>query len=122
MLSRFTHIVCVIFALLAGTAAAQPLQLVMLERDDCPWCQAWHREIGPGYPGSAEGQRAPLRRIDLAKPWPEDLPRLGAYYTPTFVLVACGSETGRLAGYPGEHFFYPALAQLLSQQPEGASC
>jgi hypothetical protein len=102
-------------------ASAQTL-LVMLERDDCPWCRAWHREIGPGYPHSDEGKRAPLRRVDLARPWPGDLPRLPVFYTPTFVLLSCGKEVGRLVGYQGEHFFYPAVAQLLSGEAGNAAC
>lgn len=96
------------------------MTLLMLERDDCPWCRAWHREIGPGYAHSEEGRKAPLRRVDLGGPWPGDLPRLSHYYTPTFVLLACGQEAGRLVGYQGEHFFYPAVAQLLSAQPKAA--
>lgn len=94
----------------------------MLERADCPWCRAWHREIGPGYPLSDEGKRAPLRRVDLAEPWPGDLPRLATYYTPTFVLLGCGREVGRLVGYQGQDFFYPAIGQLLSGQPGAATC
>ena len=102
-------------------AHAQSTQLVMLERDDCPWCRAWHRGIGPGYPHSDEGKRAPLRRIDLARDWPADLPRLATYYTPTFVVLACNREIGRLIGYRGADFFYPALAQLLAPLENGAA-
>ena len=124
MFYKIAHIICVFTVLLGGAAgaAAQQLQLVMLEREDCPWCRAWHREIGLGYPNSDEGKRAPLRRVDLAKPWPADLPRLAAYYTPTFVLLACGKEAGRLVGYQGENFFYPAVAQLLSAHGNAAVC
>lgn len=105
----------------AAVAFAQPTQLVMLEREDCQWCRAWHREIGPGYPRSDEGRQAPLRRVDLARTWPSDLPRLAAHYTPTFVLLACNREIGRLIGYQGAHFFYPALAQLLAPLETGAT-
>lgn len=105
-------------ALLAARGiAAEPeaLQLVMIERDDCPWCRAWHREIGPGYPQSAEGRLAPLRRVDLNAPWPADLPRFAAIrYTPTFILMACGREIARLVGYAGADFFYPQLAERLA--------
>jgi len=91
----------------------------MVERDDCPWCRAWHREIGPGYPNSPEGKTAPLRRVTLGSPQ-GDLPKFrGVVYTPTFLLVACGREVGRLVGYAGADFFYPLLqAQLAAVDPE----
>lgn len=120
MFSRIAQILCV-FATLFGSAAAsaQSAQLVMFEREDCPWCGVWHREIGIGYPHSDEGLRAPLRRVDLNRAWPADLPKLGIRYTPTFVLLACGREVGRITGYPGADFFYPYLDQLLTQLAEG---
>lgn len=122
MFYRIAQFLCVLaFCLGAAVARAQSTQLVMLERDDCPWCRAWHREIGPGYPHSDEGKRAPLRRIDLARDWPADLPRLATFYTPTFVVLACNREIGRLIGYQGADFFYPALAQLLAPLENGAA-
>lgn len=87
----------------------------MFERQDCSWCKTWHREIGPGYDKSEEGRQAPLRRVDLDRDWPTDLPRLGIRYTPTFVLMTCGHEIGRLVGYPGADFFYPKVEALLEQ-------
>ncbi len=94
------------------------MELVMFEREDCAWCQAWHREIGPGYGKSAEGELAPLRRVDLDRPWPTDLPKLGIRFTPTFVLMLCGRESGRLIGYPGADFFYPKVESLLTESQE----
>lgn len=67
-----------------------------------------------GYGQSAEGERAPLRRIDLDEERPADLPRVGIRYTPTFVLFACNREVGRITGYPGADFFYPHLDRLLA--------
>lgn len=125
MFLRIAQFLCVLVFSLGSVAAAsaQSAQLVMLERDDCSWCRAWHREIGPGYPHSDEGQQAPLRRVDLAAAWPNDLPHLAAYYTPTFVILACNREIGRLVGYQGADFFYPALARLLGPLENGtAAC
>ncbi|HEX6958200.1 MAG TPA: transcriptional regulator [Ferrovibrio sp.] len=101
-------------------ARAQPAQLVMFERSDCRWCLAWHREVGGGYPLSDEGKTAPLRRVDLDGERPGDLAKLAILYTPTFVLVACGRETGRITGYPGADFFYPRLDNLLEQMESAA--
>jgi hypothetical protein len=106
----------------AASPHAQTMELVMFERADCAWCRAWHRDIGPGYGKSAEGHLAPLRRVDLDGPWPADLPKLGIRYTPTFVLMLCGHESGRLIGYPGADFFYPKVEALLAEsQKEGKS-
>ena len=123
---RIAQSVCVLVALLLSPAApavhaadSEAAQLVMAERASCPWCQAWHREIGPGYPQSDEGRLAPLRRVDLDHDWPADLPKArGVIYTPTFLLVACGREIGRITGYPGADFFYPKLDQLLARLGE----
>jgi len=114
-----------LFALpMSAVAQEKPpvLQLLMFERDDCPWCRVWHREIGAGYAKSEEGLKAPLRRIDLSRAWPADLPRLSIRYTPTFVLLGCTGEVGRLVGYPGADFFYPRLAQLIADRAGAAAC
>jgi len=99
-------------------AGAEPVraELVMFERDGCPWCQRWHQEVGVGYPKSDEGQRAPLRV--LRDPAPSAVrASLKAPLTmaPTFVLVAGGREVGRIVGYPGADFFYGLVGELLKK-------
>lgn len=98
----------------AGDAA---LSLVMLERRDCPACRLWHIEIGPIWPRSDLGRRAPLRRVDLAAgPLPADLAFLaGVTITPTFVLIGSGAERGRIVGYQGETFFWQEAEALLGR-------
>lgn len=105
-----------VFALGAPASAAE---LVMVEEAGCPWCARWNAEIGPAYPKTEEGRRAPLRRVDLHA-LPEDVafsspPR----FTPTFVLVEEGREIGRIEGYPGDEFFWVFLARLLNSLPQG---
>lgn len=102
--------------LLPAGAWPGTLELVMVEQAGCAWCARWHAEVAPEYPLTEEGREAPLRRIDLHEPVPDDLafdtaPRL----TPTFVLVEDGREVGRLEGYPGEEFFWPMLGQLIDE-------
>ena len=97
----------------ASVAAAE---LVMFEEAGCPWCAAWNRDIAAIYPKTAEGKRAPLRRVDLHAPWPADLPELEpVHYTPTFVLIDNGREIGRILGYPGEDFFWGLLGELIER-------
>ncbi|MCB0059030.1 MAG: thioredoxin [Rhodobiaceae bacterium] len=91
-------------------------ELVMFEKDGCGWCEEWHRTIAPIYPKTAEGRIAPLRRVDMNSPRPDDLAGISVGpYTPTFVLVDNGKEVGRITGYPGEDFFWGLLAQIVGK-------
>lgn len=94
----------------------------MFEQAGCEWCAAWNREIGPIYPKTEEGRNAPLRRLDIFKPLPDDLANIvPGRFTPTFVLVENGREIGRIRGYPGEDFFWGLLGELIEklETPEG---
>jgi hypothetical protein len=90
-------------------------ELVMVEQIGCEWCKRWNAEIAPIYPKTREGEFAPLRRVDLHA-LPDDLVvTRRVNFTPTFLIVKDGREMARLEGYPGEDFFWPLLAQLLSK-------
>lgn len=100
--------------------AAMAAELLMIEEDGCPWCRAWDRDIGPIYDRTAEGKRAPLRRIDIHGDLPADIelasrPR----FTPTFILVDEGRELGRIEGYPGEELFWWLMSDLMKRLPDG---
>lgn len=94
-----------------------PVELVMFESGACPYCHQWNKEIGGIYAQTPEGQAAPLRRVDLHEEPPDDLREIqrSIVYTPTFVLLLHGEEIGRIPGYPGEHFFWPLLGNLLDE-------
>jgi hypothetical protein len=95
---------------------ASAAELVMFEQKGCVWCQRFDREIGVIYDKTPEGQRAPLRRVDIAKPQPQDLSFIRRErFTPVFVLIDDGRVFGRIRGYPGEAFFWGLLATLLSR-------
>ncbi|SOC18418.1 hypothetical protein [Rhodobacter maris] len=104
---------CVLL-LLALPFRAGELRLMMVEEAGCAWCARWNAEIAPAYPRSSEGQVAPLFRVDLKAPLTEgviiDRP---ASFTPTFILLSDGTETGRIEGYPGADFFWPMLDALI---------
>jgi hypothetical protein len=108
-----------VLALVTAPLGAQAVELVMFEDPGCPWCRRWHAEIGSAYPLTAEGQIAPLRRVDI-----RDQAAAGVSLaqpvtaTPTFVLADEGREVGRIVGYPGTEFFYPLLGDLLKRLPE----
>ena len=103
-------------ALFVLAVPARAAELVMLEEVGCPWCEEWNRVIGPIYPKTSEGRRAPLRRVDIHDPLPDDLAWMTTgNYTPTFVLVDDGREIGRIRGYPGEDFFWGLLGELVAR-------
>ncbi len=92
----------------------------MFEEPGCAWCTAWRAEIGVIYDKTAEGRQAPLRRVDMTAPRPSDLSAVDPVtFSPTFVLFTDGAEVGRIVGYPGEHFFWPMLKDLLARLDRG---
>lgn len=108
-------------ALAAWPRPAASAELVMFESATCEWCRRWHAEIGPIYPKTDEAKCAPLRRVDINAPRPDDLKAIkGVVFTPTFVVVDEGREVSRLVGYPGDEFFWPLLAERLA--PLGDRC
>jgi thioredoxin-related protein len=107
-------------ALLLLVPTAQAAELVMFEQKGCVWCQRFDREIAPAYDKTAEGKRAPLRRVDIEKPQPQDLAFIRRErFTPVFVLVDNGREFGRIRGYPGDTFFWGLLASLIERLDRG---
>lgn len=114
----FVALFALIVALAAPAVRAGTLELVMIEREGCMWCARWKAEIGPIYPRTPEGRRAPLRMVDVTGGWPAEL---AAYpperLTPSFILLRDGVETGRIRGYPGEDFFWALLGELLGPDP-----
>lgn len=115
---RFTRFVIATAAalmLLAPVARAE-MALVMVEEPGCMWCARWNDEIAPIYPKTPEGQAAPLQRIDIRDRPPEGMTfARGLHFTPTFVLMVDGEESGRIEGYPGEDFFWGLLAKLIER-------
>ena len=106
---------CAVVLLASAVDAAE---LVMFRRDGCPWCAMWDREIGPIYPKTDLGRRAPLRMVDLDRGGDSAVrPRSPIRYTPTFVLAENGEELGRIEGYPGDAHFWALLDRLLAPLP-----
>jgi hypothetical protein len=96
-------------------SAVADTRLVMIEEEGCIWCARWNDEIAHIYPKTDAGKAAPLRRLDIHAPAPDDLTfTRKLVFTPTFVLVVDGQEVSRLEGYPGEDFFWGMLEKMLS--------
>ncbi|MEW5727178.1 MAG: hypothetical protein AB1918_05065 [Pseudomonadota bacterium] len=113
-LARAVFAMVVLASLLAGAARAG--ELVMFESGRCPWCVKWHRELGPIYPRTEEGKLLPLRRVDLLGSVPADLARVrGIKYSPTFVVMHCGRERGRVVGYGSEEQFWGEISIIVDR-------
>ncbi len=98
---------------LSNTDAAE---LIMFEQAGCSWCAAFDREIAPIYPKTTEGQRVPLRRVNIDRALPPDLAFIEVErLAPLFVLVQNGHEIGRIRGYPGEDNFWGLLGVLIKK-------
>jgi hypothetical protein len=112
--SRGTMFIAIfIVSSLASTRAAE---LIMFEQIGCVWCEAFNREVAPIYAKTAEGQRAPLRRVDIDQPVPQDLAFIAMErLAPLFVLVERDREIGRIRGYPGEDHFWGLLGVLIKK-------
>ena len=103
-------------ATLLASPARADLTLLMVEQPGCVYCARWDREIAPAYPKTEEGRLAPLRRVQLREPLPDDVTvERRATFTPTFILLDDGVETGRIEGYPGDEFFWPLLGALIEE-------
>ena len=108
-----------LMSVLGLSSRAMAAELIMFEQEACEWCEIWDEKIAPIYPETAEGTRAPLRRIDIHAPIPTDVAHIPpGPYTPTFVLIKNGVEVGRIRGYPGEDFFWGMLDELIRQLPD----
>lgn len=107
--------------LLTQMSAAWSAELIMIEQEGCVYCEKFNREIAVAYPKTAEGKRAPLRRLDLHKPWPASLSSIAVErLTPTFILVDKQREIARLRGYPGDEHFWVLLNEMLQKLDVGS--
>ena len=107
------------FILTLTSTPLRAAELLMFEEDWCTWCERWNDEVGVVYHKTAEGKRAPLRRIDVHARIPDDVQlKTRVQFTPTFVLVEDGREIARIEGYPGEDFFWGLLQQMLEKLPK----
>ena len=90
--------------------------LLMAEEDGCMWCARWNAEISEIYPKTPEGRAAPLVRFDMHGAPPDGISLASKVrFSPTFILVRDGIESGRIEGYPGEDFFWGLLGMMLER-------
>ncbi len=105
---------------LALTPFAQALELVIVERKGCVYCEKWDAEVAPEYPKTERGKAAPLRRIDIDDVNDALTLERKVVFTPTFLFIEDDTELKRLEGYISEDFFW-ALGEEFVASYKGAS-
>ncbi|MFD2739936.1 hypothetical protein ACFSUD_10175 [Sulfitobacter aestuarii] len=106
---------CLAAATALAALPAVAAELVMVEQKGCIYCERWDAEIAPGYPKTAEGRFAPLRRVDIGDVADDVALQRRVIFTPTFLLVEEDAELARIEGYPGAEFFWPLLDEMLRE-------
>lgn len=119
-LAALARIGAVLLIVLLAPAALQAgerrTELVMFELGTCIYCAVWNDAVGRTYAETLPGKRAPLRRVYLTEPRPDDLKHItGVRMTPTFVLLDEGREVGRIHGYASPGQFWDQLGILLQK-------
>jgi hypothetical protein len=118
MTVKVLFVLALVLGLSATPATAADAELILFELEGCPVCAVWNLEVGPIYPKTPEGKRAPLRRVEIEGPRPADLRHIeGVKYSPTFVLLHQGDEVARVTGYKGEDFFWGFITKYVGQMP-----
>ncbi|MDT0617762.1 thioredoxin family protein [Salinisphaera sp. P385] len=99
----------------SAAPAAEP-RLLMFELPDCQPCIQFERDVGRIYDNTEEGRRAPIQRLPLDEPPPEDLAlEADVEVAPTFVLIRDRRELGRITGYRDDEAFWLSLTRLLRE-------
>lgn len=111
--SRMAVAAAITLALAGGVQAAE---LIMFERAGCVYCARWNAEVAPGYSKTPEGQRAPLRRHDLALGQMQGVElKRPVRFSPTFVLLENGREVDRITGYMDNASFWGLFAPMIAR-------
>jgi hypothetical protein len=112
----FHAVLIAVMFIISGSSGARAAELIMFEQAGCAWCKTFDREIAPIYHKTEEGQRAPLRRVNIDHPVPPDLAFVEIErLTPLFVLAEKGKEIGRIRGYPGGDHFWGLFGVLIKK-------
>jgi hypothetical protein len=101
-----------------ASAQASEIELLFVTQPGCPYCKQWEARIGPIYPRSPAGRRAPLREVDRTDAMLGML-ELAApvIFTPTFILISDGKEVGRVTGFISDDFFWGQIDRLIARLP-----
>tara|TARA_B100000989_G_C19319022_1_gene375883 strand:- start:312 stop:653 length:342 start_codon:yes stop_codon:yes gene_type:complete len=96
--------------------AAADARLIMVTSANCPYCQAWERDVGAVFNKSPYAAKLPLTRVEIGSKMPKNIllkkPIIG---TPTFLIIRNGQEIDRQRGYVDEEIFYWWLSEHMAK-------
>ena len=100
------------------TPAIGPYELVIVEVENCIYCDVLRRDVMPAYSTSPQGRELPIRFVDLNAPDAANL-ELSEPLTmvPTMLLVKANREVSRAPGYLGPEGFFHAIKAMMSSAP-----
>lgn len=87
-------------------------ELIMVEREGCPYCAHWNKIIAPIYPKTDIGKIYPLKRMDISDNFKQFSLKSPVRYTPTFLIIDKDKEVGRIEGFASEDFFWSRLESI----------
>jgi hypothetical protein len=111
---------CLLAALAVSPTFLSPAaaaQLIVVEDSHCGPCIRFEASVGRDYNATPQGQKAPLRRLNIADKVPSDLANVvirgPIRGTPTFILIDGGHEVGTFAGFGSSPSFWQRIDALL---------
>lgn len=92
------------------------IELLVFERDRCPYCRIFRRDVLPQYRHAVQGGAVPLRFVDIDETDTASLALKARIDTlPTAVLMKDGREVDRIVGYWGPDNFFKLLSHILAR-------
>lgn len=116
-----TLLVAIMLMFATPTLAAE---LLMIHSPTCIFCQAFMRDVEPGYSESEQAKEYPLWVVDISDPIDKDWINVQLFMenmrpirgTPTFIIWNDDREVGRFVGYGGKEWFYRKLDILIKEK------
>lgn len=94
--------------------ASSDTELVVVEADNCIYCDLFHRDVAPVYARSERAKTVPMRFVDINAVETEGLTITAPIDSvPTVLVVEAKRETGRIPGYIGPESFFHSVNYLL---------
>jgi len=96
-----------------------PYELVVVEVENCTYCEVFRRDVMPVFVTSPEARELPIRFLDLNTPEAKKLVLTEGPLTivPTVLLVRSNREVGRASGYMGPDGFFTAVHYMMGHAP-----
>ena len=96
---------------------APRLEIVVVEEPNCLYCALFRRDLYPAYAASPRSREVPIRFISVAELSASRLSLTQSVdVVPTILVLADGTEIGRIPGYVTTEAFFSAINALLPPQ------